>query len=195
MNRAAIIAAFKRKIADFEKKKERAQKKYSTLVNKLKSLPGVKNVKVNANYVNPVTLEAPPRGIVVYHVKDPKTGRVDLFDKLTFWKLLRQHSPNIKNNYNLLMAMPGRVLFPNPATRTGITTRNVQRVRARPKPKTPSRSAAAAKIVSALRKKAAAKKAAIAKKPSPVRKPASPAKKNVRKPASPKKKTPARKSH
>jgi hypothetical protein len=180
------------------KRRGRLLKKYATVMNKLKSLPGVKNVKVNANYVNPVTLEAPPRGVVVYHVKDPKTGRVDLFDKVTFWKLLRRHSPNIKNNYNLLMAMPSRVLFPNPTTRTGITTRNIQRVRARPKPKTPSRSAAAAKIANALRKKLAAKKAE-AKKPSPakknVRKTPSPAKKNVRKTPSPAKKNNTRKSH
>ena len=168
------INAIKRRLAEVRKRRERSEKKYTTLVNKLKSLPGVKNVTVGANYVNPVTLDAPPRGVVVYHVKDPKTGRVDLFDKVTFWRLLRQHSPNIKNNYNLLMAMPRRVLFPNPATRTGITTRNIQRVRARPKPKTPSRSAAAAKIASALRKKVAAKK---------------------RKVASPKKKNNARKSH
>lgn len=168
------LDAIKRALAEVRKRRERSEKRYASLLNKLKSLPGVKNVMVGANYVNPVTLEAPPRGVVVYHVKDPKTGRVDLFDKVTFWRLLRQHSPNIKNNYNLLMAMPRRVLFPNPATRTGITTRNIQRVRARPKPKTPSRSAAAAKIASALRKKVAAKK---------------------RKVASPKKKTNARKSH
>ena len=168
-----------RLLTEVRKRRERSEKKYATIMNKLKSLPSVKNVKVNANYVNPVTLEAPPRGVVVYHVKDPKTGRVDLFDKITFWKLLRSHAPNIKNNYNLLMAMPRRVLFPNPSTRTGITTRNIQRVRARPKPKTPSRSAAAAKIASALRKKVAAKKAATAKRKTP----------------RPAKKTSARKSH
>lgn len=193
MNRAAKIAELKKQIADFAKKKERAAKKYNTLLNKLKSLPGVKNVKVNANYVNPVTLETPPRGVVVYHVKDPKTGRVDLYDKITFWRLMHKYSPNIKNNYNLLMAAPSRVLFPNPATRTGTTTRNIQRVRARPKPKTPSRSAAAAKIASALRKKVAAKKVATAKKPSPKLKTPSPAKKpNAR---SPPKKNNSRKSH
>jgi hypothetical protein len=181
------INAIKRRLAEVRKRRERSEKKYTTLVNKLKSLPGVKNVMVGANYVNPVTLDAPPRGVVVYHVKDPKTGRVDLFDKVTFWEILRRHSPNIKNNYNLLMAMPRRVLFPNPATRSGITTRNIQRVRARPKPKTPSRSAAAAKIVSALRKKVAAKRVATAKRASPAKK---------RKVASlAKKKNNARKSH
>ena len=56
---------------------------------------------------------------------------------------------------NLLMALPSRALFPNPATRTGITTRNIQRVTVRPRP---SRSAAARKIASALRKKVAARK-------------------------------------
>jgi hypothetical protein len=156
------ITELKKALAVAVKRETRLNKKYDVMVNKLKSLPGVKNVTISANYVNPVTLEAPPRGVIVYHVKDPKTGRVDLFDKVTFWRLLRQHSPNIKNNYNLLMAVPRRVLFPNPATRTGITTRNIQRVRARPKPKTPSRSAAAAKIASALRKKVAAKKRKVA---------------------------------
>jgi len=163
----------KKAVNDMIKRRDRARRRYRLIMNKLKSLPGVKNVKVNANYMNPVTLVPPPVGVVVYHVKDSRTGRVDLYDKVTFWKLLHKYSPNIKNNYNLLMAAPSRALFPNPTTRSGITTRNIQRVRARPKPKTPSRSAAAAKIASALRKKVAAKK----------RKPVSPAKKknNARK--------------
>lgn len=122
-------------------------------INRLKALPRIKYVYVNANYANPVTLNKVPSGPTVYQVKDPKTGRLDYFDKATFWRLLRQHSPNIKNNYNLMMALPSRALFPNPLTRTGITTRNIQRVIARPKPKTPSRSAAARKIQSAYRKK------------------------------------------
>jgi hypothetical protein len=127
-------------------------------INRLKALPRIKYVYVNANYANPVTLNKVPTGPTVYQVKDPKTGRLDYFDKATFWRLLRQHAPNIKNNYNLMMALPSRALFPNPLTRTGITTRNVQRVIARAKPKPPTRSAAARKIVSALRKKVAARK-------------------------------------
>jgi hypothetical protein len=179
------VNAGKKAMNDAIKRKIRAWKRYRIIMNKLKSLPGVKNVKVNVNYVNPVTLEAPPLGIVVYHVKDSQTGRVDLYDKVTFWKLLHKYSPNIKNNYNLLMAPAGRTLFPNPTTRSGVTTRNIQRVRARPKPKTPSPTSAATKIKNALRKKVAAKKVAAkrktpspAKKPSPKRKTPSPAKKN-----------------
>jgi hypothetical protein len=171
------VKAGKNAMSDDIKRKIRAWKRYRIIMNKLKSLPGVKNVKVNANYTNPVTLVQPPFGVVVYHVRDSRTGRVDLYDKVTFWRLMHKYSPNIKNNYNLLMAAPSRALFPNPVTRTGTTTRNIQRVRARPKPKTPTRAAAAAKIASALRKKVVAKKVATAKKPSPRRKTPSPAKK------------------
>lgn len=153
-----VVATARKILGDAAKRKTRAQKKYATLMNKIKALPGVKNVYIKTNYTNPITLVPPPRGVVVYHIRDPKTGRVDLYDKITFWRLMKQYSPNIKNNYNLMMALPSRVLFRNPVTRTGITTRNVQRVRARPKPKTPTRSAAARKIQSAYRKKVAARK-------------------------------------
>jgi hypothetical protein len=135
------------------KQKIRARKARYAAQNRLKALPRIKYVYVNANYANPVTLNKVPSGPTVYQVKDPKTGRLDYFDKATFWRLLRQHAPNIKNNYNLMMALPSRALFPNPLTRTGIATRNIQRVIARPKPKTPTRSAAARKIQSAYRKK------------------------------------------
>jgi hypothetical protein len=57
-----------------------------------------------------------------------------------------------------MMASPRRALFPNPVTRVGITTRNIQRVIAKPKPKTPTRSAAARRIQSAFRKRVAARK-------------------------------------
>jgi hypothetical protein len=153
-----ITAADQRRVDEYTrkriielKKKIRARAKKYQAQNRLRALPRVKTVYVNANYVNPVTLNKVPSGIVVYAVKDSKTGRLDYFDKGTFWRLMRQHAPNIKNNYNLMMAMPRRPLFPNPLTRTGITTRNVQRVIARPKPKTPTRSAAARKIQSAFR--------------------------------------------
>jgi hypothetical protein len=94
---------------------------------------------------------------VVYKVRDPKTGRIDYYAKDTFWKLMIKAS-NIKNNHNLMMASPRRALFPNPVTRVGITTRNIQRVIAKPKPKTPTRSAAARRIQSAFRKRVAARK-------------------------------------
>ena len=167
----ALVKTAYRLLANESKRRYRAAKKRYTVVNRLKSLPKLKIAYVNSGYVNPVTLNAVPSGLTVYRVRDPKTGRIDYYDKKTFWSLMRQYAPNVKNNYSLMMALPRRTLFPNPATRSGITTRNVQRVVARPKPKTPSRSVAAAKIASALRKKVAAKK----------RKVASPKKNNARK--------------
>lgn len=138
----------RKRIAELKLQIRTRAKKYQTQ-NRLKALPRVKTVYVNANYVNPVTLNKIPSGIVVYAVKDSRTGRMDYFDKATFRRLLRQYSPNIKNNYNLMMAFPRRALFPNPLTRTGVTTRNIQRVVARPKP---TRSVAAVKIQKAFRK-------------------------------------------
>ena len=84
------------------KQKIRARKARYAAQNRLKALPRIKYVRINANYVNPVTLNKVPAGPTVYQVKDPRTGRMDYFDKVTFWKLLRQHAPNIKNNYNLM---------------------------------------------------------------------------------------------
>ena len=136
----------------------RARAKIYQVQNRLKALPRIKYVRINTNYINPVTLNKVPAGPTVYQVKDPRTGRIDYFDKATFWRLLRQHAPNIKNNYNLMMALPRRALFPNPTTRSGITTRNIQRVIARPKLNTPTRSATARKIQAAYRKKVAARK-------------------------------------
>jgi|APGre2960657444_1045066.scaffolds.fasta_scaffold18831_2 hypothetical protein len=141
-------------IADLKHKYRSVKKRYAT-INKLKALPRIQNVFVRNNYVNPVTLNAIPYGPTVYHVKDPRTGRVDYYDKATFWRLMHQGAPNIKNNYNLLMADPKRGLFKNPVTRSNIKTRNIIRVRVKPaakkiqsavrkhlakKPKTPSRS-------------------------------------------------------
>ena len=90
MNREARLAALLKKQEILKKQKTREEKRYNTIMNKLKSLPGVENVTVAANYINPVTLGPPPRGVVVYHIKDPKTGRVDLYDKTTFWAMMRQ---------------------------------------------------------------------------------------------------------
>jgi hypothetical protein len=140
------------------KREIRAMKHKIQKINRLKALPRIKTIYLRTNYINPVTLDKIPSGPTVYQVTDSRTGRVDYFDKATFWSLVRQHAPNIKDNYNLMMATPRRALFPNPTTRTGITTRNIQRVIARPKPKTPTRSAAARKIQSAYRKKMAARK-------------------------------------
>ena len=147
-----------RDMENFYKRKTRELKAKYAKINRLTNLPKVKTVYINSSYVNPVSLYPPPSGIVVYKIRDPKTKRVDYYSKDTFWKLMRAMAGNIKNNYNLMMALPRRVLFANPVTRSGITTRNIQRVIARPKPKTPTRSAAARKIQSAYRKKEAPRK-------------------------------------
>ena len=157
------------RVADL-KRKIRALKQRYMLKNRLAAMPKIRLITVNANYTNPVTLAPPPAGVVVYKIKDPVTGRTDYYNKQTFWRLVKGA---VKNNSQLLTNRK-KNLFPNPVTRQIIKAKNVERVVVRAKPKTPSRSAAAAKIASALRKKVAAKK---------------------RKPASPKKKTPSRKSH
>jgi hypothetical protein len=154
----ALVKTAYRLLLNESKRKYREAKKKYTRVNRLKSLPKLKIVYVNSEYVNPVTLNKVPSGPTVYRIRDPKTGRLDYYEKTAFWSLMRRYAPNIKNNYTLMMALPRRTLFPNPTTRSNITTRNIQRVVARPKPKTPTRSAAAARIASALRKKVAARK-------------------------------------
>lgn len=173
MNRGLIKAATTVQVAAL-KQRVRALRRHVMRVNRTWQMPKIRVVPVNANYINPVTLEAPPKGVVVYKVHDPVTGRLDYYNKVTFWRLVGRSA---KNNWNLFVNRKKR-LFVNPVTRAVIQAKNVERVVVRPKPKTPSRSAAAAKIKNALRKKLVVKKAA-----------------STRKPASPKKKTPARKSH
>jgi hypothetical protein len=146
--RAEETAASVRKLVidDLKRKIRTAKKRYAT-INRLKALPVIRNVYIRNNYVNPVTLNKVPSGPTVYHVKDSRTGRVDYYDKVTFWRLMPK---NIKTNYNLLMADPHRPLFKNPLTRTNVKTRNVQRVRVKP---------AGAKIVKAVKKHISKKKA------------------------------------
>jgi len=140
-------ASVRKLVIDGLKRKIRTAKKRYAAINRLKALPVIRNVYIRNNYVNPVTLNKIPSGPTVYHVKDSRTGRVDYYDKATFWKLMPK---NIKNNYNLLMADPKRPLFKNPLTRTNVKTRNVQRVRVKP---------AGAKIVKAIKKHISKKKA------------------------------------
>ena len=157
MDRTAFnkaVARRARELEDYYKRKTRELKAKYAKQNRLANLPRIKTVYINSSYVNPVSLFPVPSGIVVYKVRDPKTGRVDYYAKDTFWKLMAKAS-NIKNNYNLMMASPRRALFPNPTTRVGITTRNIERVVTKPRP---TRSAAARKIQSAYRKKMAARK-------------------------------------
>lgn len=141
---AAKVAQLKHKI--------RALKKRHALANRLNSLPKIKTVNINANYINPITLNKVPEGIVVYRVTDPSTKRVDFYTKSEFWKLVHRHMPAVKNNYNLMMTQPSYKLFNNPITRNPVKTRNINRVVTKPKRKTPSPNTAAKKIQSAVRK-------------------------------------------
>jgi len=161
MNRDLIKAATTVQVAAL-KQRLRALRHHVMRVNRTWQMPKIRVVLVNANYINPVALEAPPKGVVVYKVHDPVTGRLDYYNKSTFWKLVDKSA---KNNWNLFVNRKKR-LFINPVTRHVVQAKNVERVTVRPKPKTPSRSAAAAKIASALRKKVAAKR----KTPSPAKK-------------------------
>lgn len=142
------ISTIRKMLKDDLKRKIRTAKKRYATINRLKALPVIRNVYIRNNYVNPVTLNKVPSGPTVYHVKDSRTGRVDYYDKATFWRLMPK---NIKNNYNLLMADPKRPLFKNPLTRTNVKTRNVTRVRVKP---------AATKIVKAIKKHISKKKKA-----------------------------------
>jgi hypothetical protein len=79
------------------------------------------NVKLAANYTNPVSLEALLKG-KAYQVKNRGTGRVNYYNRATLFRLLPS---GIKNNYNLLMAFPKTALFRNPMTRGNVYPRNI----------------------------------------------------------------------
>lgn len=143
---AAALAAHR---AVMQLKKNRKQKAANIKRSKIAALPRVPRVFLNANYVNPVTLNF-PAGFIVYEVQNKRSGRTNYYDKETFWKLIKAY----KNDYNLLMANP-KLPIPgvrNPATRGAIYPRNIRRVIAVKKKKTPNRNTAARKIQSVVRK-------------------------------------------
>lgn len=153
MTVAANLALIKIKMA---KRKERKAKARALGAAKAAALPAVPRIILNQNYVNPITLEF-PKGTVVYEIRNKTTGRTNYYDKETFARLITR----FKNDYNLLMMNP-KMPIPgarNPVTRNPIYPRNVRRVAVVPKKKTPSRSAAARKIQSAVRKHQAKKRA------------------------------------
>jgi hypothetical protein len=134
---------------NLQKVQERLKKARAARVSRAKALPPVPRVILDANYVNPVTLEFPKR-MVVYEIKNRTTGRTNYYNKETFRKLITA----FKTDYALLMANP-KVPIPgvrNPVTRGPIYPRNVRRVAVKAKAKSPTRSAAAKKIQSAVRK-------------------------------------------
>jgi hypothetical protein len=131
-------------LAKIKKGDERRSKKKDSKKQNVEALPKVPKVILNKNYVNPITLEFPKSSMIVYEIKNRTTGRKDYYDIPTFWKLVGM----IRNNYKLLMMDPKKPIARNPVTRGNIYPRNVRRVTVKP---TPSKSAAARKIQSAVR--------------------------------------------
>lgn len=134
---------------NLKKAENRAAKYKAVKRTKVAALPTIPKVILDANYVNPITLNF-PKGVVIYEIKNRATGRKNYYDKTTFKKLITR----FKNDYNLLMMNPKSPIpgAKNPVTRGLVYPRNVRRVIVKPKPKTPSKSAAASKIQAALRK-------------------------------------------
>jgi hypothetical protein len=142
-------AAIARRKAITQLKKNRAIKKASVRRSRVATLPKIPRVILDANYVNPITLEF-PKGVVVYEIRNRFTGRTNYYNRATFSRLIKAFT----NDYNLLMKNP-KVPIPgarNPVTRNPIYPRNVRRVTVAPKKKTPSPDTAARKIQSAVRK-------------------------------------------
>lgn len=146
---APTAAAIARHKAIMKLKKNRASKKASAVRSRVAALPNVPRVILDANYVNPITLNF-PKGIVIYEIKNKFTGRTNYYNKATFARLIKV----FKNDYNLMMMNPKEPIpgARNPVTRNPIYPRNVRRVTVAAKKKTPSRSTAARKIQSAVRK-------------------------------------------
>ena len=155
-----VQTEFAKAIEAHMKRELRAHKKKFAQANKLKALPKIVLVKINSNYINPITLNKVPSGPTVYEITNRTTGRKNYYDKNTFWKLIKRNT----NNYALLVANPKVPLsgVRNPVTRGAIYPRNVRRVTVEYKKKTPSPNTSARKIQSAVRahlkKKKAAKK-------------------------------------
>ena len=139
-----------------QKRKLRRAKAASVKRTKVAALPAIPKVILDANYVNPITLNF-PKGVVIYEIKNRTTGRANYYDRNTFRKLITA----FKNDYNLLMMNPKSPIpgAKNPVTRGPVYPRNVRRVTVKPKSKTPSKSVAASKIQSAVRKHLKKKKA------------------------------------
>ena len=146
MNRSALKARFAN---DLRKRKQRNEKERQSKISKRLALPSIPTIVLMNNYIHPVTLDF-PKGPVVYEIRNRSTGRTNYYDKPTFWKLMKM----LKNDYNLLMRNPKEPIpgARNPVTRGPVYPRNVRRVKVAAKKKTPSRSAAARKIQSAVRK-------------------------------------------
>jgi len=138
-----------------KKQEHRLSKAYARARQEVAALPKVPRILLAPNYVNPITLNFPKGSLIVYEITNRKTGRKDYFDKDTFWKLAKR----VPDNYGLLIADPKKPLgFRNPTTRSNVYPRNVRRVTVAAKKKTPSPTAAAKKIQSAVRKRLSKKR-------------------------------------
>jgi hypothetical protein len=145
-------AALAKHQAIMKLKKNRANRKASVVRSRVAAMPRIPRVILEANYVNPITLDF-PKNMVVYEIKNRTTGRTNYYNKETFRKLITA----FKNDYNLLMMNP-KAPIPgarNPVTRGAIYPRNVRRVTVAAKKKTPSPNTAAKKIQTAVRKRLA----------------------------------------
>lgn len=137
-----------------QKIKNRTEKLRQNIYARVKAMPAIPRVILQANYVNPITLDF-PKGHIVYELRNRTTGRTNYYDKAVFRKLIM----TFKGDYDLLMRNP-KVPLPgvrNPMTRGPVYPRNIRRVTVVPKKKTPSRNNAARKIQSAVRKHLAKK--------------------------------------
>ena len=74
-------------LIEHAKIKGREIKKMWNRENRAKALPKVPGVYIANNYINPVTLEAPPRKVIVYKVTNRTTKRTNYYDAQTFWRL------------------------------------------------------------------------------------------------------------
>lgn len=143
----------------FAERVKKSNERYAKAMNvgrsKVKAMPAIPRIILNANYVNPITLEF-PTGTVVYEIRNKSTGRTNYYNKVTFRKLITAW----RGDYALLMMNPKEPIpgARNPITRNPIYPRNVRRVTVAPKKKTPSPGAAAKKIQSAVRKRLSMKK-------------------------------------
>ena len=134
---------------NLQKVQGRLEKARAARFSRAKALPPVPRVILNANYVNPITLNFPKR-MVVYEIKNRTTGRTNYYNNETFRKLITA----FKTDYALLLANP-KAPIPgarNPVTRNPIYPRNIRKVAVVKKKKIPSPRTAAKTIQKAVRK-------------------------------------------
>jgi hypothetical protein len=147
------VQAYAKFLVDEAKRKHRAIKALWNLQNKLKYLPKPNAIYLNANYVNPVTLNFPPKRVIIYKVQNKNTKRINYYDAATFWSLVG----HARNNYKLLTFDPKKPIFTNPVTRNPVKARNVTRVRVKGTKNNAIRKVQGA-VRAHLKKKKAAKK-------------------------------------